>query len=217
MVRFGVFEVDLGARELRKRGIRLRLQDQPFRVLEALVERPGEVITREQLKDRLWAQDEFVEFDKSLNTAIQKIRQALGDSAESPRFLETIPRVGYRFLAPIAEAQPIRSTSVEAQSGRSRMIAAGAALVGVALFWAGWATGRRSPAESALDQRQVVRFTVESAEAVRLNQVRKLLAISPDGARIAFVAGDLETRLEMRSTRRSEVAQTYSARTCPTG
>ena len=100
VVRFGVFEVDLAARELRKRGVGVRLQDQPFRVLEALLEKPGEIVTREELKERLWAQDEFVEFDKSLNTAVQKIRQALGDSAESPRFLETVPRVGYRFVAP---------------------------------------------------------------------------------------------------------------------
>ena len=70
VVRFGVFEVDMGARELRKRGVRLRLQDQPFRVLEALLEKPGDIVTREQLKERLWANDEFVEFDKSLNTAV---------------------------------------------------------------------------------------------------------------------------------------------------
>ena len=101
MARFGVFEIDLAARELRKRGVRIKLQDQPFRVLEALIERPGEIVTREELKNRLWAEDEFVEFDKSLNTSIQKIRQALGDSAESPRFLETVPRVGYKFIGPV--------------------------------------------------------------------------------------------------------------------
>ena len=78
ILRFGVFELDLDARTVRKRGVRIRLQDQPFRVLEALLERPGEIVTREELKDRLWAKDEFVEFDKSLNTAVQKIRQALG-------------------------------------------------------------------------------------------------------------------------------------------
>ena len=104
VLRFGVFEVDLGARELRKRGVRIRLQDQPFRVLQALLEKPGEVVTREQLKDRLWAQDEFVEFDKSLNTAIQKIRQGLGDLAENPRFLETVPRIGYKFVAPVQDS-----------------------------------------------------------------------------------------------------------------
>ena len=89
--RFGVFELDLAARELRKRGVRVRLQDQPFRVLEALVEKPGEIVTREQLKDRLWAPDEFVEFDKSLNTAVQKIRDALGDSATSPPLCRDAP------------------------------------------------------------------------------------------------------------------------------
>ena len=102
--RFGVFELDLAARELRKRGVRVRLQDQPFRVLEALLEKPGEIVTREELKDRLWAEDEFVEFDKSLNTSVQKIRQALDDSSKTPRFVETIPRRGYRFVAPVHSA-----------------------------------------------------------------------------------------------------------------
>ena len=106
VVRFGVFELDLAARELRKRGVRVRLQDQPFRVLEALLEKPGEIVTRDELKERLWAQDEFVEFDKSLNTSVQKIRQALGDSSESPRFLETVPRLGYKFIAPLEQSTP---------------------------------------------------------------------------------------------------------------
>ncbi len=110
-IRFGVFEVDLAARELRRRGVRVRLQEQPFRVLEALLESPGEVVTREELRQRLWAKDEFVEFDASLNTAVQRIRQALGDSAENPRFVETVPRVGYKFIAavqPPPSPPPIR-------------------------------------------------------------------------------------------------------------
>jgi TolB-like protein/Flp pilus assembly protein TadD len=98
VVKFGVFEADLSARELRKGGARLRLQDQPFQVLALLLENAGRIVTRDDLREKLWPGDTFVDFDKGLNTAINKIREALGDSAESPRFVETLPRRGYRFL-----------------------------------------------------------------------------------------------------------------------
>jgi len=100
-VRFGVFEADLRTGELRKNGLRVRLQEQPFQVLAALLERPGEMVDREELRQRLWPADTFVDFDHSLNTAINKLREALGDSAGSPRFIETLARRGYRFLAPV--------------------------------------------------------------------------------------------------------------------
>ena len=101
VARFGVFEADLEARELRKQGRRLRLQDQPFVMLGMLLERAGTVVTREELRERLWPADTFVDFDHSLNTAVNKIREALGDSAASPRFVETVARRGYRFLAEV--------------------------------------------------------------------------------------------------------------------
>src|SRR3984957_5251400 len=108
-LRFGVFELDLRSGELRKHGLRVRLQEQPFRLLEMLLERPGEVVTREELQKRLWPADTFVDFDHGLNKAINKIREALGDSAESPRFVETVSRRGYRFLAEVkdADAPPV--------------------------------------------------------------------------------------------------------------
>ena len=106
IVRFGVFEVDLAAGELRKNGSRIRLQEQPFQVLQLLVERQGNVVTREELRQRLWSADTFVDFDHSLNTAINKIREALGDSASRPRYVETLARRGYRFLAPVEAVQP---------------------------------------------------------------------------------------------------------------
>src|SRR5947209_2827929 len=99
--RFGVFEVDLRAAELRKRGIRSKLQEQPFQILSLLLEHPGEIVTREELRQKLWLAHTFVDFDRSLNKAMTKLRSALGDSAESPRYVETIPRHGYRFLAPV--------------------------------------------------------------------------------------------------------------------
>src|SRR5579863_9702890 len=98
---FGVFEIDIPAGELRKHGLRIRLQEQPFQVLAILLEHAGKVVTREELQKKLWPADTFVDFDHGLNKAINKIRDALGDSAESPRFVETVARRGYRFLAEV--------------------------------------------------------------------------------------------------------------------
>ncbi|PYY14999.1 MAG: hypothetical protein DMG60_18850 [Acidobacteria bacterium] len=100
VVRFATFEVDLEAGELRKAGLRLRFTGQPFQVLAILLEQPGTIVTREQLQKRLWP-NTFVDVDHNLNSAINRIREALGDSAENPRFVETLPRRGYRFIAPI--------------------------------------------------------------------------------------------------------------------
>ena len=101
IVRFEKFELNLTEGELRKNGIRVRLQDQPFQVLAALLERPGKLVSREALRERLWSGDTFVDFDRSLNTAIAKIREALGDAANEPRFIETLPRRGYRFIGAV--------------------------------------------------------------------------------------------------------------------
>ena len=103
-VRFGVFELELGSGELRKHGIKIKLHDQPFKVLAMLVERPGEVITREEFREQLWPADTFVDWDLGLNSAVMKLRAALGDSADNPRFVETLPRRGYRL---IVEVEPI--------------------------------------------------------------------------------------------------------------
>jgi cholera toxin transcriptional activator len=101
IARFGVFEADLSAGELRKSGVKLRLQGQPFQVLALLLEHAGGVVTREELRQELWPSDTFVDFDHSLNTAINKVREALGDSASNPRYVETLARRGYRFIAPV--------------------------------------------------------------------------------------------------------------------
>src|SRR5213082_2138531 len=107
---FGAFEINLQSGELRKNGIRLRLSGQPFQVLSVLVEHPGEVVTREELHSRLWPADTFVDFDHGLNNAVARIREVLDDSSESPRYVETVPRRGYRFIAPLAELRPAIST-----------------------------------------------------------------------------------------------------------
>jgi DNA-binding winged helix-turn-helix (wHTH) protein len=101
LLRFGVFEVDLDAGELRKSGARIRLQEQPFQVLAALLQNAGQVVTRDHLRETIWPADTFVDFDHSLNTAVNKIRESLGDSASNPRFVETLARRGYRFIASV--------------------------------------------------------------------------------------------------------------------
>src|SRR5215472_4471433 len=103
-VRFGIFEADLTSRELYKRGAPVRVQEKPFQILVLLLEHPGQTITREELQRKLWADGTFVDFEKGLNTAVKKLRLALGDSTENPIFIETIPRRGYRFIAPIAHS-----------------------------------------------------------------------------------------------------------------
>lgn len=119
LLRFGVFEVDLAAGELRRNGARLRLQEQPFQVLAVLLENAGRVVTREDLRQKVWPADTFVDFDHSLNTAVNKVREALGDSATSPRFIETLARRGYRFIAPVNGVEVLISKFPNVASGDS--------------------------------------------------------------------------------------------------
>jgi len=116
--RFGPFELSLDGAELRKNGVRLKLQDQPFRILCALLEHPGELITREQLRRQLWPEGTFVDFEHGLNTAVKKIRDVLSDDADTPRYIETIPRRGYRFLAPVSHDGAQAVHAAEAPSSR---------------------------------------------------------------------------------------------------
>ena len=111
---FGVYEVDVKSGELRKNGLKIRIQEQPFQILLMLLEHPGEVVTRDELRQRLWPADTFVDFDHGLNTAINKLREALGDSAANPRFIETLARRGYRFIAPV---RTVSESSAQAGAG----------------------------------------------------------------------------------------------------
>ena len=144
ILRFGVFEVNVREGELRRQGVRIKVQEQPFHVLTVLLQRAGEVVTREELRNQNWPADTFVDFDNSLNTAINKLREALGDCADNPRFIETLPRRGYRFIAPVSgEDGTTRQTATgmsPAAAPRSRKIAVTAIAVlatGIAggLFW----------------------------------------------------------------------------------
>jgi cholera toxin transcriptional activator len=116
-LRFGLFELDLATGELRKAGRRLRLRQQPFLVLSALASRPGELLSREELCRRVWAGTTFVDFDQGLNSCVRDIRAALGDDAASPRFVETLPRRGYRFIAPVeAVGAPVSRVALRTAS-----------------------------------------------------------------------------------------------------
>jgi len=157
VVRFGVFQVDLRSGELHKRGVKVRLQQQPFRVLELLLERPGEVVLREELRRRLWPSDTWVDFDHGLNKAVNKLRETLGDSAENPRFVETLAKRGYRFLAPVESAvdamalpaparEPVNKEAVVVapDTGRWRTVSiiGAVAVLGLVVGYAAW---RRVP------------------------------------------------------------------------
>src|SRR5262245_30538914 len=159
VLRFGVFELDRRSGELRKDGVRVRLQGQPLHVLEALLNEPGEPVTREALRQRLWPDDTFVDFDHGLNRAINRLRAALGDEADNPRFIETLERRGYRFIAPVGapEAKPPETPPSAPDTGsrpprgrrRAAWLGGASAVVLAALLIALWPALRRTanPAE----------------------------------------------------------------------
>jgi DNA-binding winged helix-turn-helix (wHTH) protein/Tol biopolymer transport system component len=197
VIRFGVFELDLKAGQLTRYGTKLRLPQQPLQLLAVLLERPGETFTRDELRSRLWSSDVFVDFDHGLNKSIQKLRDALGDSAASPRYIETIPRVGYRFIAPVSNGHPAPpkvetepappQLANRAVEGPAPVVAAGhkarlwimtaavvaCAAIGIAvyMFW-------RHPA--VMTYTQLTDFTDAASDP----------AVSPDGHILAFIRGD---------------------------
>ena len=184
-LQFGIFEVDLLAGELRRNGSKVKLQGQPFQILTMLLERPGEVVTREELQKKLWPADIFVDFDHSLNAAIRRLRDALGDSAENPRFVETVARRGYRFLAPVnGTATTVPHHPVPQATPRPKRLHISAVLVvllaGVLLGWA-IAHWRHPSAQSASVPIKQRRLTASPEENPVLGA-----AISPDGKYLAF-------------------------------
>src|SRR5918993_3072309 len=115
-LRFGAFELDVRSRELRKDGVCIRLQEQPFEILRLMLERPGDVVTRDQLRQRLWPDGTYVDFEHSLNAAVKRLRAALGDDADNPRYVETLPRRGYRFIGAMED-----DVTVEAPANAARL------------------------------------------------------------------------------------------------
>jgi Tol biopolymer transport system component/DNA-binding winged helix-turn-helix (wHTH) protein len=181
-LRFGVFEADLASHELRKRGRNVALQDQPFQVLALLLRHAGEIVTREELQHALWPADTFIEFEQGVNTAIKKLRQALGDSAVNPRFIETLPKRGYRFIAPVADL--VVSDALPDPPVLRRTLRRWVAATGVAALAAGcvfWVVGKSSR-------------TVPVPLAVPLTSDPGWVgwaSFSPEGDRVAFARAAL--------------------------
>jgi DNA-binding winged helix-turn-helix (wHTH) protein/tetratricopeptide (TPR) repeat protein len=180
ILRFGVFEVDVRAGELRKQGVRIKLQEQPFHVLTVLLQRPDEVVTREELRNQNWPADTFVDFDNSLNTAVNKLREALGDSADSPRFIETLPRRGYRFIAPVIGNRTTIGTSVGVSARpRWRNIVAGATIAVLAAGIAGGLLWRARQARHLTEKDTIVLgdFANSTGDAVFDGTLREGLSV----------------------------------------
>jgi Tol biopolymer transport system component/DNA-binding winged helix-turn-helix (wHTH) protein len=185
LVRFGVFELDLRSGDLRKAGARILLQDQPRQILTALLERPGDLVTRDELRQRLWAGDTFVDFEHGLNAAVKRLRDTLGDSADTPRFIETIPRKGYRFVAPVLPtagdkpSHPPFPAAAPVGGGRRRVglvtavvLVASVAAAG-AWKWRAFLAGRPAP------PMKVVTLTSLTGDEYSPS-------FSPDGEQVAF-------------------------------
>jgi DNA-binding winged helix-turn-helix (wHTH) protein len=226
--RFGVFEVDAASGELRKQGMRIRLQEQPSQLLLMLLDRAGEVVKREEICRKLWASDTFVDFDQSLGTALRKLRQALDDDAETPRYIETIPKQGFRFVAPVERIPPLaegvvraREPSLPEAKPETRAVlpvwwAALLAAACVLSFFLGWLVRLRPdvPGRSAeLPGARVVRSAV--VPPPNWSFEHSSFSISPDGTRLAFVAvgpqgnDKLWIRRRMRSRSMAPMAHCY--------
>ena len=188
-VRFGTYEVDLRSRELRKNGLKVRLTGQPFQILAILLERPGELVTREELQKRLWPGDTFVDFDSGLNAAVNRVREALGDSAENPRFVETLPRRGYRFIAQVEGRQAANPTESQPAIDRRRNgIAGRGRKIGIAagLFVLVIAFGSLFPAIVRRVLRQPPPKFLEAVPLTALPGQEISPSFSPDGSQVAF-------------------------------
>ena len=222
-LQFGTYQVDLASQELFRRGVPLHLHGKPFQILALLLERPGEIVTREQLGERLWPDGTFVDFDRNLNTAIKKLRQALGDSAETPVFIETLPRRGYRFIAPVnlagngqpTEPSPTKRVDIEgaedscidhrALSGRLLVLIVVSVLIAALIALV---VNRLLPREEALDVRKM-RF----ARVTNSGNIREM-AISPDGQYLAYaITLGLEQSLWIRNLSGANTTQLLAADT----
>jgi eukaryotic-like serine/threonine-protein kinase len=194
MHRFGPFEVDFATSELRRSGNRVRIQEQPLRILEILLEQPAEVVTRERLRERLWPSDTFVDFERSLNAAVAKLRQALHDSADHPVYVETVARKGYRFIAPITETAdaPEKERTASTRNWRRVALLVAAAVVCICAVLLTWVKFRRQ--ESFRDS-GAMRFTLAMPEGTQLAGApfEPNMAISPDGRTLALVVSPTGT------------------------
>ena len=215
-VRFGAFEVDLRSGELYKHGIHLKLQDQPFQVLAFLLERPGDVVTRDELRARLWPADTFVDFDTGLNSAMKKLRDVLGDSAEKPRYIETLPRRGYRFIAraengnaavsvPAQErlaVVPLRSTS-SVRNKRWLVLAVVAAALAVVAAVSAWRISFSRPVLTEADTILLASFVNKTGDPIFDNSLDKALEVKLTESPFLSLLSEADVRATMRMMRRN--------------
>jgi DNA-binding winged helix-turn-helix (wHTH) protein len=207
IVRFGPYEADCGTGELRRDGAKVALQDKPFQILILLAQRPGELVTREELRSRLWPADTFVDFEHGLNTAVKKLRQALEDSADEPRYVETLPRRGYRFVAPVAaDGSPAASDALSSGPAPPRTVARrpgswwyAAALLALAAALA-WSLRRAStPAGTVANPLPVV-VLMDSPLAGRVYDPRTIAAGGTNADDITDALRDLPVVIEKENT-----------------
>lgn len=194
LIRFDTFEADLSSGELRSEGVTLKLSDQPFRVLALLLARPGEVVTRDELQKELWPANSFVDFDRGLNKAINRLRDALGDSADIPRFIETLPKRGYRFIGSLdpstasagAATEPVAPTvdRPERPSARLRAFLAWGTVVALVAIISAWWLSRNGPTQA--DPEPLIRSSILPPPQTKF--IPHSLALSRDGTHLAFVA-----------------------------
>src|ERR1700733_5772910 len=214
-VRFGVYKVDLRSGELYKHGLRLKLQDQPFKILVLLLERPGDVVTREELRQKLWPADTFVDFDTSLNTAIKKLRDALCDSAEKPRYIETLPRRGYRFIAQVETGDLTPSATVHEEPAvvplpkpvplakRWRVFGVAAFVLMLVAAVASWRVFFARPVLTGTDVILLASFVNKTGDPVFDNSLDKPLEVKLTESPFLSLLSEADTASTMRMMRRN--------------
>jgi DNA-binding winged helix-turn-helix (wHTH) protein len=229
-LRFGLFELDLARRELRKEGRRIRLQEQPFQILQRLLESPGEVVSREEIRKRLWPDDTVVEFDHSINVAVRRLRDALRDSADKPRYIETVARRGYRFVAKVDAGRPPEPAAVVPENSEPDRTAESIPtdprprwnyhrslllIVLAAITFSLWGIARyykRAAPPSQRTLHPLVRLDMDLGSEVSAGSDRAPSAIlSPDGTRLVYVSHsklltrqlDQESTIELPGTERA--------------
>jgi|HubBroStandDraft_6_1064221.scaffolds.fasta_scaffold02575_7 DNA-binding winged helix-turn-helix (wHTH) protein/tetratricopeptide (TPR) repeat protein len=214
--RFGAFEVDLHSGEVYKYGVRLKLQDQPFQVLALLLERSGDLVTREELRQKLWPADTFVDFDTGLNSVIKKLRDVLGDSAEEPRYIETLPRRGYRFIAVVENGVPHASPAAveehrepvlpsaptpQPRNKRRWLIAVGVAAVLIVAVLISWRVFFARPALTGTDVILLASFVNMTGDPIFDNSLDKALEVKLAESPFLSVLPDADVRRTMRTMR----------------
>ena len=203
LLRFGIFEVNLRSGELRKQGVRIKLQEQPFLVLKVLLGRPGEIATREELRSKIWSADTFVDFDSSLNTSINKLREALGDSAENPRFIETVPRRGYRFIAPVTGDDRKAATLTPAWKIVVPVTLVAVAVLAGGLFW------RTRQGRRLTDKDTIILgdFTNSTGDAIFDGTLREGLSVELEQSPFLSLVSDEQVHEALRMMRQESTAR----------